>query len=163
MSKIYIVSAKQGEGKTGKCKEIAQQLQAKGLNIGGFLSPGTWENGERDTFQIVDLQSQKSYDFASRKPKDQWDFIRPFYFNPKTIRLGEELLRNHSQKCDILFVDEIGKFDIKGKLWGPVLHELVNKDISLILSVREGFVQDVVSCFHIKDYQIIGLEDQFVI
>ncbi len=159
MQQIIIISGKQGEGKTQMCEKLAQEMQRKGDVIGGFIAPGTWENGERHSFQIVDLQTLERFDFASREKQKDWEYIRPFYFNPLSIKKGEEILRTHSKTSDWLIIDEIGRFEIKDKIWGPVLKELIKEEIDLVISVRDIFVEDVVEHFGIRNHLLLKVNE----
>lgn len=160
MRKIIIISGAQGEGKTTRCHALAKEMQKKNLKVGGFIAPGTWKNGQRYSFHLLNLKTNKTYDFASRDAREGWEQIHSFYFNPISIKKGEELLRKHSKTCDWVFLDEIGKFDIKGKVWGPILHELLKQDVNLVLSVRENFVEGVVEHFGIMDFEILRIENE---
>ena len=157
MQQIIIISGKQGEGKTQMCEKLAQEMQRKGDVIGGFIAPGIWKNGERHSFQIVNLQTQESYDFASREKQMGWEYIRPFFFNPETIKKGEKILKAHSETCDWIFIDEIGKFEIKDKIWGPILKELIKEEVDLVLSVRDVFVEEVVEYFGIRNHLLLSV------
>jgi len=156
--KIIIISGKQGEGKTTQCKKLAQQMAQQGLQIGGFIAPGTWESEQRSQIDLLDLRSGRKYSFASREKQENWEHIHSFYFNLQSIKKGEELLRAHSKICDWIFIDEVGKFDIKGKVWGPILKELLQKDINLVLSIRDCFVGLVTNHFGIKTYKKLDVE-----
>ena len=154
MKKIIIIAGKQGEGKTTRSQELANQMKEQGLKVGGFIAPGTWKSGERYSIDLLDLQTLETYPFATRKVMEGWQQIRTFYFNPQSIKKGEEILKEHSKTCHWLFIDEVGKFDIKGKVWGPILQELLLQEINLVLVVRDLFVEDVVAHFGIDDYDL---------
>ena len=159
MRKIIVISGAQGEGKTTRCHALAKKMHQKNFKVGGFIAPGTWKNGQRYSFHLLNLITNETYDFASREEQEGWEQIHSFYFNPLTIKKGEEILRVHSKICDWLFIDEIGKFDIKGKVWGPILHELLKQDVNLVLSVRENFVEGVVEHFGILQDEILKESD----
>ena len=159
MNNIIIISGKQGQGKTTMCRKLAAQMQEDGSLIGGFIAPGTWKNGQRYSFDILDLQTFKTYPFASREAHGSWDQIHSFYFNPQSIKKGEELLRAHSLNSDWVFIDEVGKFEIQGKVWGPILQELLSNNIDLVLSIRDSFVDDIITHFHIENPLILHVRD----
>lgn len=154
MKKIIIISGKQGEGKTTRCQKLVKQMKEQGLKVGGIIAPGTWKDGQRFSIGLLDLQTQETYPFATRDVQEGWEQIHTFYFNPQSIKKGEELLREHSKTSDWVFIDEVGKFDIKGKVWGPILQELLQQDINLVLSVRDIFVEEVIEYFGIQDYDL---------
>ena len=155
MNNIIIISGKQGQGKTTMCQKLAAQMQEDGSLIGGFIAPGIWKNEQRHSFDLLDLKTFKTYPFASRDKYEDWKQMHGFYFNPQSIKKGEELLRAHSLNSDWLFIDEIGKFEIQGKIWGPILQELIQNNIDLVLSIRDSFVDDVIAHFNIKNPLIL--------
>jgi nucleoside-triphosphatase len=158
--KVFILSGGKGSGKTTKCIEIAHQLKATGYRIGGFLAPGTFEEGSRNKIQLQNLQTNEVIEFAQREARENWQLIQSFYFNPKAILVGEEWLKTHQQNSDFLFIDEIGRFDVNGKIWGPVLLELLYSATPLILTIRDIFVEEVIRHFKIKQYELVSsLED----
>jgi nucleoside-triphosphatase THEP1 len=157
---ITIITAAQGGGKTTSMQKMVVEAQKDGKKIGGFFAPGSWKNGRRHSFELVDLQSREHLPFASREKREEWEYIHSFYFNPQTIQKGQDILRTQAENSDILFIDEIGKFDIKGKLWGSILTELLNKDIELVLCVRDVFVEDVITHFGIKNPLILSTKGQ---
>jgi len=154
---IIIIAGRQGQGKTTRCNQLAKELSSKGERIGGFIAPGTWKNGQRYSFDLTDLRSLKSYPFASREAQDGWEKIHGFYFNPESIKKGEDILRTHSEISDWLFIDEVGKFETQGKIWGPILRELLDNHIALVLCVRDSFVEEVIKHFEIKNPMILNI------
>ncbi len=125
MGKVVIVSGKQGEGKTTQCLKLAEEAVKEGRKIGGFIAPGKWKDGLRYSFELLDLRTKKLYDLASRDQIDGWEKVGSFYFNPETIKIGENILREHLKDSEWLFVDEIGKFDVQGRVWGPIMKEIL--------------------------------------
>jgi len=158
--KVYIISGGKGSGKTTKCLEIAQKIKGGGYRIGGFIAPGTIEDAMRNKIQLQNLQTNEVIEFAQREVRENWQLIQPFYFNPKAILVGEEWLRTQQQNSDFLFIDEIGKFDVDGKIWGPVLLELLYSSTPLVLTIRDLFVEEVIRHFKIEQYGLVSsLED----
>lgn len=160
--KVYILSGAKGSGKTTKCLEIAQKLKNSGYRIGGFIAPGTIEEGRRNKIQLQNLQTNEVLEFAQREARESWQLIQAFYFNPQAILAGEEWLRTQQQNSDFVFIDEIGRFDVKGKIWGPVLWELLYSSAPLILSVRDLFVEEVINHFRIEQYEIVSSLEDFL-
>lgn len=160
--KVYILSGGKGSGKTTKCIEIAQKLKNAGYRIGGFLAPGTIEEGKRNKIQLQNLQTNEVIEFAQREARENWQLIQSFYFNPKAILMGEEWLRKQQENSDFLFIDEIGRFDVDGQIWGPVLLELLYSSTPLVLTIRDLFVDDVIQHFRIEHYKFVSSLEDFL-
>ncbi len=160
--KVYILSGDKGSGKTSKALEIAQKLKDNGYRIGGFIAPGSIEEGRRNKIQLQNLQSKEIIAFAQRETRENWHQIQRFYFNPQAISTGEEWLRKQQQNSDFLFIDEIGRFDIEGNIWSPVLTELLLLSTPLVLIIRDLFVEEVIRSFRIDNYCMVSsLKDFF--
>ena len=155
MGKIMIVTGSQGEGKTKYCQRLITEFKKKNVKVGGFIAKGTWHKNERHSFELINVKTFESFDLATRSPKDGWEKVGPFYFNPQTLKKGEEMLRSHAKNTEYLFLDEIGKFEMKAKIWGPVFQQLLKLDVNMVITVRDIFVKDIIEHFDLSNYQIM--------
>ena len=93
----------------------------------------------------------------SEKLKEGWEQFGQFYFNPEGIHLGRNILEdpliiNH----DLIVVDEIGPFELEGKIWADCLTRLLGRQYpSILLVVREALVPQVIHQWSLKDAMII--------
>lgn len=162
-AQIYILSGKQGEGKTTRCLEIVNQLKSKGERVGGFVAPGFWENNVRSEFDLMDIQSGQKFPFAKRKQEKDWLKIKSFYFNPETIKVGEAILRKAVLGSDWIVLDEIGKLDIQGYVWSTIFSELISiMDKKWIICVRDIFVDEVITHWQLQNVKLFHIKDDFV-
>jgi nucleoside-triphosphatase THEP1 len=162
-AKIYIISAPQGQGKTTRCLEIIKQLKSKGKSVAGIIAPGYWEGDQRSAFDLLDVESNQSMPFAQRLEKANWIQAKSFYFNPKALKWGEDSLRKAVGTKDWLVLDEIGKLDLEGMLWGPVFTELIKTpNQNWLICVRDIFVNDVIEHWNLKQFKVLGLKDVFI-
>lgn len=162
MAQVYIISGDKMSGKTTRCREFAMALKDRGFLIGGFIAPGEIEEGRRGKIFLQNLKSGENILFADREARDGWQHIQSFYFDPKAVKTGEIWLQAHQSQSDYLFIDEVGRFDIQGEIWGNILPKLINSSNKLVLSIRDVFVDEVVSHFKMDSYKIVSsLEDFF--
>jgi len=162
-TQIYVLSAAQGEGKTTRCLEIVNQLKSQGESIGGIVASGFWENNIRSGFDMMDVQSNRKIPFAHREAKEGWIKIKTFYFNPETIKKGEAILRIAFQKNNWIVLDEIGKLDMHGNLWGTIFSDLIKiQNKNWIICVRDIFVEEVIQHWQLKKVKVLQLKDEFV-
>lgn len=162
MAQVYIITGDKMSGKTTRCIDFAKALKERGFTIGGFVAPGEIEEGRREKIYIRNMKSGEAVLFADREAREGWQYLQSFYFNPEAIKTGESWLNEHQLQSDYLFIDEVGKFDMQGEIWGMVLAELLNSSGKLVLSIREMFLGEVVSHFKISSYRIVSsLEDFF--
>lgn len=162
-TRIYIISGAQGEGKTNYCLELVKQLKAKGESVGGIVAPGFWDGKSRSAFELLDLTSNKKIPFAQREYWKNWIRLKGFYFNPLAIKKGESILRLAIQENDWIVLDELGKLDIEGHLWGPIFKELIQvQNKKWIISVRTAFVEDVIRHWQLQNEEVLHIKENFI-
>jgi nucleoside-triphosphatase len=156
---VFIISGDQGEGKTTMLTEVVSELVKKDIGVHGFLAPGVWKAGLRSDFYIQDLVTGNQQLLCKSIPEKGFEKIGRFYFNPDTIAFGEDLLRNN-KPGDLLIIDEVGMFEIKGQVWNRVLKEVIEaKENPLLITVRKEFVDDVISVFNLSDPLVYHVSD----
>ena len=160
---IYILTAPQGDGKTTRCLEIVNRLKSQRVSIGGIVAPGFWESNIRSGFELMDVQTNIRMPFAQREAKEGWINIKTFYFNPKAIENGELFLRSAVRENDWIVLDEIGKLDLQGFVWGPIFSELIKiQNKNWLLCVRDTFVEEVIEHWQLKKVKVLQLTDGFI-
>lgn len=128
-------------------------LQSKGFVVGGFVA---LHEIESDSYQIKDSRTQKQAPLMQRVATfDE----RPnhFKFFPKGIEMGnnciQDLLIHHPH---IAVIDEIGGYELRGKLWSDSFTQLVASSVPLIFTVKERLLFKVVEKWNIKPTLIIS-------
>jgi nucleoside-triphosphatase len=144
---VFIISGKQGGGKTTTLTKVINLLKKEGVKINGFSALGEWENGLRTAFFLEDIQSGTKKLLCKNKEEDGFEKHGRFYFNPATIAFGRQLLLK-AAPGNLLVIDEIGRFELNGKVWSVLLKELVEKPgHRLMITVRDEFVEAVTRHF----------------
>lgn len=155
---VFILSGEQGEGKTTKLENLFELLVALKISVKGFTAPGKWDNNTRSCFYIKDLLGGKLSLLCQNQPSSDFIKIGRFYFDPETIMLGENIILNAGSN-DLIVIDEIGLFETKGYVWGPILHKLIERNTNpLVVVVRSKFINQVLSHFSISNYHIFDLK-----
>ncbi len=154
---VFILTGAQGEGKTTRLKELIGKLRSSGLSLYGFYANGYWENGQRSRFDLVDVQTGKQKLLCTNQSVLGFWRQGRFYFDPETIRWGTTLL--DGDKEGLAIMDEVGRFELDGKVWASPLMQLVQNDKPVLMVVRQVFVQEVVDKFGIVNPQIISPDD----
>lgn len=141
---IFLLTGESGSGKTTLLKALATLLRKNNLTPGGFIAPGTWLNGVRSGFMLHDLYSKKEYQLAETGSTGI-EMQGPFVFNLTTLELGNQLLSQQFDNplIDLIIVDEIGPFELRGKGWAPSLELLARADKPQIWTVRPQLVEKV--------------------
>ena len=155
-SSVYIISGEQGSGKTTMLKSIIAELQSKGVKVGGFLAEGSWKNGIRDGFSLLRIIDSYAIPLCQSKPKEGYFNLGRFWFNPDAIKIGEESLSiDMTKDMSILVIDEIGIFELQKKVWYNSFMQILNERRStLLISVRNKILNDIIHIFKLSDYSI---------
>ena len=156
---VFIITGKQGEGKTTFLKDVAGRLKDHGLYVFGFYAEGEWEEGMRSRFRLVDIQTQRHYLLCSRQgrtPSSRGYFV----FHTEAVQAGETAILSGIQKKNSLAIlDEIGHFELEGKVWHNVLQLLLDKKIPVMLTIRDTLLDAVIQHYKITGPQIFYLTE----
>jgi len=149
-SPVFIISGTQGEGKTTLLKEVISELRKSEISIAGFYAEGSWKNDQRDGFHLVDILSQTKKVLCTSEFQEGFEQLGRFYFDRNIIRWGKYLLELGIQTNASLFViDEMGKFEMKGKVWHDPFFSLQSSGKPLLITVRSSLVEELADRFNI--------------
>lgn len=144
---VFIISGRQGGGKTTTLTKVVGLLVKEGVDVRGFLAPGEWDNDLRTAFFIEDIQSANQKLLCKNMDEEGFEKHGRFYFDPETIAFGEQLVIK-AKPGDLLVIDEIGRFEMKGNVWSNLVQKSIEKSRNpLLITVRDEFVSEVVQHF----------------
>lgn len=166
MSKTCIISGEVHGGKTTFAVNLSRYMADRGLHVAGFVCPGTIKNNHRNAFDIEFLHSGKKMPFASNEHIDGWIQFRRFSFNPEAFHEGIKHIETIvSSKKTVVFVDEIGQWELEGGGWSEALKILMQKQNMLkIFVARQNFILPLIEKFQlgkptIFDIQNVSIEE----
>jgi nucleoside-triphosphatase THEP1 len=153
--KIYIVTADKHAGKTTFIKELVAQMEISKKPYSGFFAESIWDiNKQHIGYKLVTLPSQKEVHLCNRT-NTSWNQFGSFYFNPNAVKIGNEILE-YSVEGSIIFIDEIGRFELDGNLWADAFSKLViNKKNTIIIAVRRLFLDEVIQKWNLSNAIIL--------
>ena len=159
--KVYIITGDQGAGKTTFLSTFADLLKKEGIITGGILARGKWNNDVRTGFTMEDISTGHQMQLASREKEHDWYSPGKFFFNPASISYGNSLLQSDEiLKNDVIILDEVGPFELKGEIWAPGLNKLCETYTGLlIISVRKSLMQKVISFWGFTHPEIIDITE----
>ena len=159
-NKVIIISGKKGEGKTTKLQNIVVALKNENIIINGFTSTASIVNGERNTYSLVDVNTNKSIVLSSSIPETNYIPIGRFFFNPIAITMGEELLTSKDNTKSVSIIDEVGPFELQDNVWHNSLTNLIrNTNNLIIIVIREKLMNEVINKYKFKYYTIFNLDN----
>ena len=123
----FLVTGKVQGGKTSYLTELVDQLKNREIKVAGFLSPGSFESGERSGFHLKNILTGMEIPMASVREMDAWVKYRRFWFNPDAFRQGREwILSSLTLDPDVMVIDEVGPMELEGSGWSESLESLQN-------------------------------------
>lgn len=142
---IIIITGQQGEGKTTWVLSLLHLLNMEFYQVGGIYSKGTWKEGMRDRFEVVDIENGSTRLLCDHVDRGSDIPFRHFYFKPDGIDHGLNALQKvKSTHPDILILDEVGGLELEGKGWSPFLDALgEHYQGVVVVVVREALVESV--------------------
>ena len=137
-----VVSMVVDGGKTGS------RSSASGLKvIGGMRTEAIIENGERVGYACIDIETGERGVMAHREI-DSRNRILGYGIDPSEIdRIGVPAIQNAVGNCEILVVDEVGKFSVESEGFVDVVRAALEYDMPTLLTLhkksRHPLLQDI--------------------
>lgn len=160
-AKRIIITGEKQSGKSSLARDLAARLKENNLAVTGFIARGLWENSERKGFNLHNLKTGTVTPLARRAAPDRGYGNTGFAFMEAGEKAGREALdETHCRKSDAIFIDEVGKLELKGLGWSSFLNPVLKHTAALhIWIVRTPFVKEVCSIWQVQNTSIVTAED----
>ena len=147
-----MITGKVQGGKTTLVSELLDRFKKENLKITGFLCPGTFKEGQRSSFTLMNLENGDYLPMATIEERKGWLKYRRFFFNPEAFAQGEVWIRNGlANHPDLVVIDEVGPMELHELGWWNTLKILEKQlDIAQIWIVREKILQEVIAKWNIS-------------
>ena len=110
---ILLVTGESGSGKSAWCADLIMQVQRRGQNVAGLLSPAVVKSGSKIGIDLVDLASGQRRRLAQRRDASVTDVMTDMWaFDIETVQWASALLEQ-MPACDLLVVDELGPLEFR--------------------------------------------------
>ncbi len=156
---IFIITGKQGEGKTSWVLKLSRLLFQDFIQVGGICSIGFWKEGRRDQFHVRDLENGRSVLLCDRSDSGNGIPHHHFFFRQDGLDFGLKALQK--VRCtypDVLIIDEVGGLELESGGWAPFLETLPEVPVGVIVMVvRESLVESVIDKWHMENTRVIRI------
>lgn len=147
LRRVWLISGESGEGKTTRLLALAEKCRSRGFKVGGIAAVGEWSDGEREGFDILDLDSGKREPLCRREVESETR-AGPFGFFAQGIDFGTRCLSmDCTAESDVVFVDELGPLEKEGGGWSVPVRDLLTTEKELVLVVRRRLVDEIARIF----------------
>lgn len=159
-SHIFILTGPVQGGKTTGVSEKISLLRDKGVKVCGFLCPGSFSEGKRSAFTLMNLETGVRIPMGDVNEQKGWVKFRRFFFNPEAFIQGELWIKSCLNKDPgLLVIDEVGPMELEGDGWAKTLDTLAqNSSITQLWIVRQEIVQEVLRKWIIPEDQTYTLD-----
>ncbi len=150
-SPAIIITGQKGSGKTTLATKLAEELKARGIKTNGILAPAFHEDGERTGYHVMDISTGKTTTLCRRDETLSDKAPGKYRFFDEGLTLGKSALkRAETDNTDLLMVDEVGPFELRGLGWDKALRETGSRYHGPVLFVvRESLINDVAAAYHL--------------
>jgi nucleoside-triphosphatase len=159
-NRIKIISGETRSGKTTYLKKLLNELKSENpdLKIGGIIAHGIDEDGKRLGFEIEDISTGERMLLSNNIIETGNTRVGRFYFKQKGMEFGRNVLVNAIEKSDLLIIDEIGHFELKGKGWFDMIEmAMIQEDLDMIWVVRKSLLGDVLKLWSHSNVEVIEI------
>jgi len=157
---IFVLTGPVQGGKTTLVSEKISLLRKKGVKVMGFLCPGSFSEGKRSAFGLMDLETGRRIPMGDANEQKGWVKFRRFFFNPEAFIQGELWIKSClKREPDLLVIDEVGPMELAGAGWSETLDTLAqNSSVTQLWIVRQQIVQEVLRKWSIPEDQVYTAE-----
>lgn len=115
MTRIILLTAPRGAGKTTACERMVQQARQTGLQVGGVLTPARYDaTGEKIGFDAVDIATDERRLLALVAPFDAQRTVGRFRFDADVLAwAAARALQALNKPLDAVVIDEIGPLELE--------------------------------------------------
>lgn len=156
-SNVFIITGNVGAGKTTLLESLIDQLTKEGVSVGGFYQKRIVNDSETIGYDLVEISSGKHFEFLRTSGTEMDSRVGKYFIRNEVFTSGNSILKN--AKEPVVFVDEIGKMEIKNEGWYAAFHKLLEKNNSIIIaSFRKELLNNLQSHFQLTDSQVFDID-----
>ena len=156
MKSIYIISGEKGSGKTTFLIDVLNLLQMNDFVVRGFVA---LHNLQSDSYQIKNIETNEKFPLMQRVASFD-EHLNHFKLFSEGVKLGNDCINNLLvHPPDIAIVDEIGGYELSGKLWSSAFTQLINSSIPLFFTTKTKLLDRVMDKWKITPTHIFQSVD----
>jgi nucleoside-triphosphatase THEP1 len=157
--KVVIITGEKHSGKTTFASDLAKHLKEKGIDLGGFVAPGSFIDNRRVSFDMLALATGETYPLCNRH-HGIGIRIGPFWFDEKTLERGKQLLDPAQLgAAEIVFIDEVGPLELKDEGWAVAIDKLMQHPrLTLVMVVRRSMTEQVINRWQLINTKVFDIE-----
>lgn len=157
----FIITGEVAGGKTRFIVQLIEVLKQKDKIAGGFYSPRVMQESRTIGYELIHIPSNEKIAFLNENLRNSKSDIGRFCVNNDAFgKVHEWLKKDANSSCDIIIIDEVGKWEMEGKGWKNEVESLLNGSMKpMIWTVRHIYKQDVMKFFDMNNAIIFDISE----
>ena len=152
---VILLSGGIGSGKTRTAEVLVQELQARGVAIGGVLAPRVLSAGETIGYRIRDLGTKEERPFAKDRPPGIQ--VGRFFVDEQGLRFALAAIERGARDAQVVLVDEVGRWELAGGGLAPAVRILLASPVVPVLLVRDSLLDSVLQGFAVSRPEVFPI------
>jgi nucleoside-triphosphatase THEP1 len=163
-SNVILISGEINDGKSILMHELAARFKEQNIQVGGIVSPAILENGIKTGYALLNVITGERKRLSQTEKGEGMANVGRYYFLNEGIEFGKSVLAvANNQKSKIVFIDEIGTWELQGQGWAASLNELIIQcDMPLIIAVHKSIVDLVIENWQFQNPLIIEAKNESI-
>ncbi|MFP4025641.1 MAG: nucleoside-triphosphatase [Thiohalospira sp.] len=160
--KVFIITGSIGQGKTTFIQKIIQNLDSKGIAVGGIYSPRVMQGNTTVGYDIIDINTNEREVFLRQNFAGKNTKIGRFNINLQGLQKGVKALKKTTNtNTKIVVIDEVGRLELENNGWAKNIEELIhNSQNHILLVIRDRFVEKVIEKWEIENYHVFDISEK---
>ena len=157
---VGIVTGNINSGKTTRMKALYERYGGD-----GFVMEKTMDGQWVRSYHALRLSTGEMRLLVLREGYDDPAFteatrIGPYRFDADTLEWIRSTMHGLIEaNVNPLYLDEVGKLELRGEGFDAILRELADKALPLYISVREDLIRNVIKRYGFKNVTVQGLRE----
>jgi nucleoside-triphosphatase len=134
MPQNFFITGLPKSGKTGLLRRLIKALKARGLKVGGLISPEEKHHGTRTGFYVKDIGTGRIARLAEMNadgPK-----VSKYHVDVKSFESVAVPAMEGFDGYDVVIIDEVGPMELKSAKFADLLDRILDSDTPLIASLH---------------------------
>lgn len=146
MAKVVIVQGGLDGGKTTYMRKLMDEL----IDVDGII---TLKDSAKRTYYLHEVRTRLSYMGLSADMILSDERFGRYFISRAAFKRASDYVINVKSRNVLL--DEVGRMECNGGGFADAIRELLKRDITLYMAVRDKFVPMVIECFGIENAEIV--------
>lgn len=131
-----------GPPRSGKSTLVEEVIDELDVKAEGLRTPDIRKEGQRRGFKLLDIKSGDE-GILSHVDLEEGPSVSKYRVNIDDLeRFTRRSLRNHSDRCDVLIIDEIGTMELFSPTFKETVEEVLESEMLVLAVLHRNYVSE---------------------